>query len=171
MEDASKKRGRPRLLSREYENTLGRLYPELATGRSLENQSYIITAFTELGNGKDPEFDWLFGGNDDPDHGHWKKTILEQLGRCFQKYSRESVLALARDICSRKPTTKAAERMIRELRTGKQSAAPEGALANSILKAVNDHIKRYPSTLRNEVVSAIESVALAFKAVSKEDGA
>jgi hypothetical protein len=125
-EAASKKRGRPRLMSTEYEKMLRGLFGhEVRTQRGLHNVYYRQRALSVLGQYN--EFKWLC----DPekmergDLDCWKPSILVELGRIEDI---QEMLNIATEICELKPKTKAAILMVRGLRLGRDDLVMRGVL-------------------------------------------
>jgi hypothetical protein len=110
-----RKRGRPSSFS-EMEIVLADgIAPEVGP-RQRANVIYRQRALRILVN--DPGFSWLADG---PalragKRNAWKPGILSELGRIGDE---EAIRIIARELCEKKPLTKAAERAIREWRLGK----------------------------------------------------
>jgi hypothetical protein len=157
MENISEtKRGRPAVVSAELEATftaLG-LFTNCHTRRSKVNVFYRQRALSVL---RDGDFKWLFdevaimaetGGDK-----HWRPVILTELGRIEDE---DAMQRIAAELCETKPKTRDAVLMVRRWRTGSDDAAGDPLkLANEVIASVNDFMKRFPKTSKEQVKSAL----------------
>ncbi len=131
----------------------GLLGPE-KTRRTVLNWMYGARAGSRLE--ADPDFDYSHILAPKP--GKVRITILAELERIEDG---EPMYLVARRICEQKLSTAKAIALIRRVRF-KNDEAPEDRLVDVILKTINDHLTRYPTTPPEEVGAALVT-ALAVK--------
>jgi len=135
MENISKnKRGRPRKISKSFEESLQMIYPELKSVRSINNINYLNDTIELL---KDKEgFEYLIDGKKQ-ELKH--KTILTALGRIIEKYSNGEQLALelATDICNHKLNTQKAIDFINRFRKANGDNVGKNKTQGALKKVIN----------------------------------
>lgn len=155
-----KKRGRPRLLRPDDEQTYRRSQPSCDI-RTLHNQDYEVRAMRVLGlnkvNPPDYPFSWLGDRSkikaDVSARRFYRKTILAELGR-FK--SDKKLIKAATEICRLKPKTQDAIKMIRGWRLGR---VPSSVSLESIFrKAIEDYRKQHPDVTDAEIYETISSL-------------
>ena len=163
-ETLSKKGGRPRLLDSRFEAVLRRLWPDLRSGRSLQNRAYFSHAASALKEVPDylERFRWILGENGE-DGSTWRKGVLVELGRVADP---ETLVKLADNLCTvasrRRLTTTEAVAMVcayRGYRTGKRWCQPEqGSLADVICTALDQYGRAHPGTKIEDMLEALNEV-------------
>ncbi len=160
---AARQRGRPRIMSPEYESFVRGLggFPEDQTRRSHANEFYFSEGIRLFHHGgfDDPSkrWGWLHYGGDYNSAKRWRKTICAEIGRL----SNFELMAKAADwVCSEQPRARAAATAIRRWRLSRDK--PKGelrALIRHMDAAFDDYRARYDID-RKLAVSAAETLTL-----------
>lgn len=157
-EAAPKKRGRPPVFGREVLDEYKRLYPDLRTRRSLQEEVYRSFAIHAL-DPPDERWRWLWDREAAlKGLGTWKPGILAALGRVGDD---ESIRALATSLSLRKPSTKAAIACIRRWRLGRAARRPglETSLTARLARVVDAYRTSHPDCTTDEIFTALQNVA------------
>jgi hypothetical protein len=151
-----RKRGRPRVVSEEYERNLDRVgcFDGRDSRRARVDYTYMLTAMNAVGMGKDERFRWLINlSNDGRNFRPWRKALLAELGRCGALFNEDDgprmIQRAAGEVCELKPSTRrgvAILRRYRRLLLGKPSKAadPVQQLADAITRAVDEYSAAHP---------------------------
>jgi hypothetical protein len=150
-----KKAGRPRATPPKYDAVMRDLLGPEKTRRTVLNWIYGTQAHSRLQ--ADPDFD--YGHILAPKSGEPRITILAELERIEDG---EPMYLVARRICEQKLSTAKAIALIRRVRF-KNDEAPEDRLVVLVLKAIDTHLARYPTTTLEDVLAALDDAALAVK--------
>jgi hypothetical protein len=156
-----RRRGRPRLklFTPEVESMFEAcgVFDGVRTARTRQNVMYRQRAMDVLGVVRDERFKWLadFSKFDTDAPNAMKHSILAELGR-IEDADKMRVVAL--QVCEMKPTAREAVQMIRNFRTGKQSAGDVKQLTNEIDRLIVDYLTRHPAMLFSQVCVALSSV-------------
>lgn len=150
----NRKPGRPRKFSADIEaisDAIG-LFTDSKTRRNRLNILHRQRALSVMGNNAEG-LTWLFD-KEGFQRGSVKikQGILSELGRIDDD---ESLIAIARQLCELKPTTREAVAMVRRWRLGKDGVGSAPDLAQAMLNAYNDYLMRYPSTGDDERAQAL----------------
>ena len=169
-----RRRGRPRVLAPEYLQALQHLFPDIQSRRHLQDVACRQRALALLTD--DPACRWLCdpeamqrGQPSGPLQKSWRPGILAELGRIPDD---EDLKALAGEICKVKPRTKDAVLLIRRWRKGKESPGDATSLAASVVRCIDDYLKRHPGTtwptVRAALLAAEEAVEQSAAAADEE---
>jgi len=148
------KRGRPPAFPDSAHALAAKMKPDVRTRRGQQNLVYAMIGLNFV-RARGAQFAWLFdeAAAQSGDNPRMKWTILSELGRVADEELRE---ALATLLCEQKPTTREAITWIRRARKahcGKSSAI---ALADAILRIIDDYQTTHPDTTPQQVFAALE---------------
>ncbi len=155
-----RKRGRPRLMQPEFENSI-RMDMPYSDIRTIQNNDYEARAGMILGispdNPPDYPFSWLcdfgkieFGKSQ---RRAYRKTILSELGRIEQV---KNLIEAATEICRLKPKTQDAVKMIRGWRLRRPVVSE--TLESTLRIAIKNYRKKHPEIANNDIHESLIAV-------------
>jgi hypothetical protein len=162
METVSEKprRGRPKIYSDDAIQRYKALWSDrITSGRGLQNiarMQHAIRVLTVSGL----DFHWLYNPRT------VKQAILYDLGRLSTD---AEITDWAAFLCERKPTGKAAVAMLRNYRLGGSSKQGAIGLGAIIATTIDDFVRRYPNTTRQQVLTALENVSDVVRESRQDD--
>ncbi|HUW32220.1 MAG TPA: hypothetical protein VM223_11460 [Planctomycetota bacterium] len=175
MENDSEKtkRGRPAVLSVEFEQGLRSLFPENTTTRSLRDVYYRVRAQGLILKARKAGASWSKWLIDEEradagERGGYKGTILTALGYIADD---DDLLATAKFICEIQPTARRAVQILRRARMSKVKVASVVDLTNRFIATLNEYINAHPDCTRQMMFDALMNVGDAVEQrVNSGDG-
>jgi hypothetical protein len=162
------RRGRPPVAGALAAASLRQLFPEVKSSRGQNNLYYQTRALAVLDYAA--EFKWLVNREavDRGEPGAMRRTILQELGRFNGD---DDLLAVAREVCQRKPATaRDAVTLIRRARTGRGEACAV-QLTGHLLSAVEAYLRSHPDCTWRQVHAAVGNAADALREAEAEQSA
>jgi hypothetical protein len=163
-----RRRGRPRVLTGEWATAIERLRPEIKTDRGRQNFDYAYRAIRALSIGHEDRplqgyehLQWLVDWKRANQYrrGAVKWAILTELGRRSTKYGDEFAIKVADRVCKEKPEVKQGAAMIRRIRLGGKSPAPDGhALLGRLAACLDQYRAEHPKITTAEMLDAINEI-------------
>lgn len=171
-EAASKKRkrGRPRIYSKETLAIIQGLEPDITTERGVIEQLLVARAYSPIQNRYDQapeENQWALHYIDLKNGRVFHKGILSQIARTDD--TDEGIVNLARTIAEKKIPDKDAITQLRRYRLGREPKSNYLQLYIHLEKSLNNYIATHPNTPRSWMVRALGELAEACEECLAED--
>lgn len=162
-EKQQSRRGRPRVLGKEYEEYMRGLgHFRCSSRRGNVNESYFFEAIGTLWNhhpmGMEAALEayaWLGNPTTSDQKGRLKKTLLAELGRIKDP---ETIRAVALVICKLKPLATAGVQLIRRARLRRAPAADAYGLGHHLARCVDDYRAAHPEASYAMAAEALRDV-------------
>jgi hypothetical protein len=162
-ENQRTRRGRPRRFPPLLEETMKSIGAIRGSRRSQLNGLWCLEAVGIMMKNPEPSFKWLFDEQANPEI--YKRVILSELGRIEDE---ETMLAVMREVCRDKPTTRDAVLMIRRYRLGRSPEPNCLDLTRVILDAIKSYAATHPSISDQFVLAALENASDAWREYPSE---
>jgi hypothetical protein len=153
-----RKRGRPKRFDLDVMRVNRALYPEIKTGRGLQNKLYLGHAMQVLGRGERKAYRWLLWHCQEGAEP-FRSTLLCELGRFNDD---RSLRKAARWLCEFKPTAAAGVRILRQWRLGRSAPASAEKLLRRLSATIDDWLLSRPDDADSLVPRALRQLLADF---------
>jgi hypothetical protein len=161
-----RRRGRPPRYRPETMTLVGSFCPWVQTVRGRQNKYYESLALQVLR--EEPGLEWL-RDRDAMRQGKlhaYRPTLLQELGRIEDA---ETIKAVARRLCERKPTTRDAVATIRHFRTGQQPAGNPDDLTDRLMTLIDAYLGSHAGVDQAMILEALTRTARAVESSLGDD--
>jgi hypothetical protein len=172
-ESATKKRGRPRLLSPQQETRCRFVAGSNSSRRTIQEKHYLLCGIELLGRGKDPRFFWLIEANAaGNDFIRWRQSLLAEIGRTAEPYSDAAEVAerIATELCEIKPTARVGIELVRRYRLSLRDKPSErdsdqhvDAIVEALRRTLNTYLAAQPDAGLGHGIRALEILTVACR--------